>query len=194
MPQSGRSTIRNRSPPPGNRIASLSSTSAADFPHPANPPLAISRLHPIPGRADDSAPAQLVALCWNCDSAKSPASASIQEQASARRRRDERAPGALARALSEELAELVRGDQMAPKFLALSRLLGTEACPALTVRGRASLRSEDRPRGSRAAHRSLRAGRSAPAARQSARAGTGPRCRTPSPSRRSAAGEGSRAC
>src|SRR2546428_5403671 len=42
---------------------------------------------------------------------------------------------ALARALSEELAELARGDQIAPKFLAPLRLLGAEACAALTVRG-----------------------------------------------------------
>src|SRR6266704_6617345 len=37
----------------------------------------------------------LVALCWNCDSAEGPASASIRALASACGRRDERAPGRL---------------------------------------------------------------------------------------------------
>jgi hypothetical protein len=37
----------------------------------------------------------VVAVCWNCDSAEGPASASIQALASACGRRDERAPGRL---------------------------------------------------------------------------------------------------
>jgi hypothetical protein len=51
----------------GNPVASLVSTSAAGFPHPANPRSLSVDCTQYRGRADDSDPAQLVALCWKCD-------------------------------------------------------------------------------------------------------------------------------
>jgi hypothetical protein len=59
------------SPPPGNRIASLASTSAADFPHPADPCSLSVDCTQYRGRADDSDPAQLVALGWKRDNGRS---------------------------------------------------------------------------------------------------------------------------